>query len=529
MNKFVIYARKSTESEDRQVLSIDSQINELKQCALRCGVEIVTVFEESMSAKAPGRPIFNKLMEDVEAGKIAGIFCWKLDRLARNPVDGGRVIWTLKNKDFKIVTPAQTFDTASDNTFLMYVEFGMAQKYIDDLGRNVRRGNRAKLELGWLPGSAPMGYVNKLDDHTIIPDPERFELVQRMWRLLLTGAYSPEQVRKIANDDWGFRTRKTKRSGGTPLSKSGIYKLIRSPFYYGLIERTVEGVPSRYRGAHQPMITEDEYWDVQRILGLPSARPRNQRFAFTAMMRCGECGSGITAEQKKKPSGKLYAYYRCTKKNEAVTCSQSCMREEEAERQIRALLDRITLPAAFTDWSLRWLRKLNSSELQSRINVRSSLQKAYTDNETKLSRLTDMRLSDLLTDEEYVNQKTRLSQERARFKEKIDDLEHRADSWLDSLEQAFDFSKHAKERFDKGDRETRRKILLSLGSNFIVKDGILSLELEKVWEKFSSFAPKVWHDMEMLELDEFGQVNEKTTEFSSVILSWQGQGESNPR
>ena len=148
MKHFVIYARKSTESEDRQVLSIDSQINELQAIAARLGYGELKIMRESMTAKAPGRPVFNKLMEMVEAGQIHGVLCWKLDRLARNPVDGGRIIWCIKNDGLSIVTPSQSYSREEDNTILMYVEFGMAQKYIDDLGKNVKRGNRAKLEMG---------------------------------------------------------------------------------------------------------------------------------------------------------------------------------------------------------------------------------------------------------------------------------------------------------------------------------------------------------------------------------------------
>lgn len=263
MKTFVIYARKSTESEDRQVLSIDSQIRELQAIAERLGVKISEILRESMSAKGPGRPVFNKLMERVESGDVAGILCWKLDRLARNPVDGGRIIWAIKNSGLNIVTPGQTYSPGDDNMILMYVEFGMAQKYIDDLGKNVKRGNRSKLELGWLPGEAPIGYLNKLDDHTIIPDPERFPLVRKMFELYWQGE-SVDDILKQANGEWGFTTFKRKRRGGSALSKSSFYRMLSSPFYYGLIERMDYGEKRQYKGSHKPMISEEEYWRTQR-------------------------------------------------------------------------------------------------------------------------------------------------------------------------------------------------------------------------------------------------------------------------
>src|SRR5436309_4765167 len=87
-NVYFLYSRKSTESEDRQVLSIDSQIDEMNAIGARESLPIVEVLSEARSAKEPGRPVFNAMMTRLEAGEAEGILCWKLDRLARNPVDG---------------------------------------------------------------------------------------------------------------------------------------------------------------------------------------------------------------------------------------------------------------------------------------------------------------------------------------------------------------------------------------------------------------------------------------------------------
>lgn len=482
-----------------------------------------------MSAKAPGRPVFNKLMEMVETGKIGTVFCWKLDRLARNPVDGGRIIWAIKNHGLRIVTPTQTYSSEEDNTILMYVEFGMAQKYIDDLGRNVKRGNRAKLDSGGLPGCAPLGYLNKLDDHTIIPDPERFHLVRRMWDMVLSGAYSVEQIRRMANDEWGFRTKKTKRQGGSPLSKGVMYKIFRHHFYYGVIIRKVEGADRRYTGAHKPMITEEEFWRAQKILGNPVPKPHRKQFAFTGMMRCGECGSVITADEKIKPSGKTYTYYRCTKKCKDVRCTQNPVTATEFEKQFTPILESIVIPKPFADWAIRWLRVLNQDECKDRNSGRESLQNAYNEVQTRLDKLMDLRLSDLLTNDEYLHQKERLLQEQRSVKEKLGDSEQRAENWRERVENVIDFALHAHEWFSVGGFQKKRTVVFGLGSNFILKDGIVTFDKEKVWEVFSNAAPKLRQDVDALELDQFGSINEKTTAFSSVISSWQGRGESNPR
>ena len=288
MRPYLIYCRKSSEAEDRQVLSIESQTRELEQIVQKLNLpfEILT---ESQSAKEPGRPVFNQMMQRIYRGDVAGVICWKLDRLARNPVDGGSIIWAIKQHGIKVITPSQTFSREDDNTILMYIEFGMAQKYVDDLSKNTKRGLKTKAENGWHPGIAPVGYLNYTDPITkqksLVKDEERFPLTRRMWDLMLTGLYMPSRILEIANNEWGFRTRPTRKMGGRPLSRSALYQIFTKPFYYGVFEYPV-GSGKLYQGRHEPMVTEAEYERVQKLLGRTgNPRPKtHQEFAFTGLI-----------------------------------------------------------------------------------------------------------------------------------------------------------------------------------------------------------------------------------------------------
>jgi DNA invertase Pin-like site-specific DNA recombinase len=209
MSGYFIYCRKSSEAEDRQVLSIESQTRELEQIATKLNLSVAGILTESKSAKEPGRPVFNQMMQRLYRGEAVGIICWKLDRLARNPVDGGSIIWAIKQHGIRVMTPAQSYAREDDNIMLMYIEFGMAQKYVDDLSKNVKRGLKTKAEKGWYPSTPPSGYLsNKVrltGEVNVVKDPERFPLVRRMWDLMLTGLYTPPQILELANKTWDIQ------------------------------------------------------------------------------------------------------------------------------------------------------------------------------------------------------------------------------------------------------------------------------------------------------------------------------------
>lgn len=501
--RYFLYARKSSESEDRQVQSIDDQIAHLKEMATRQHFRIVKVYTEAKSAKQPYvRPIFQEMMERIQKGEAEGILCWQINRLSRNPVDSGTINWLLQKGVIKSIQTTERQYLPEDNVLLLSVESGMANQFILDLSKNVKRGISSKLEKGWKPGLAPIGYINKLEDHTIIPDPIRFPLIRRAWDLMLTGSTNPPAVLKKLNDEWGFRSIKRRRSGGFPLANSGMYKIFSSPFYKGIIVQ--EG--REYQGSHQPMITTDEYDRVQMLLGRRSQyRVQKNRYTFAGFIHCGECGCLVTAETKHKTiksTGKVrqYVYYHCTRKKVNTPCSQrKSVGEVELQQQAKDLLTKYSILPEFRDWALDILRQQNEKEIAIRSAQYESQQQALNSTQQELDNLTRMRYRDMLTDDEYVRERDMLKEKLVKLQEATRSTEARAFTWLEVCEQAFNFAATARQRFIEGGFETRRAILFALGQNPTLKDGKLQIQAESWLQPIADHYPAIEAEYQRLE------------------------------
>jgi hypothetical protein len=358
---------------------------------------------------------------------------------------------------------------------MLSIIFGYSKYYVDSLSENVRRGNRTKVEHGWRPGQASFGYLNDKESRTMVPDPERFPLLRRMWELMLTGAYSPSQIRKTAVHEWGLRTRKRKRSGGNAPSLSAVYRIFYTPFYAGIIEW--EG--RTHIGKHVPLVTLDEFERVQELLGRPG-RPRNQRheFALTGLIRCGECGKMVTAEHKVNRFGSHYSYYHCTKKRIDYRCGQPVIPEKDLEQQVIDFLEGITPPERLHKWAMARLGTQYAEQATLQAVQRQSVQKTVKSVNQQLENLTKLRLRDLLTDEEYIRQRQELERERVRLLQN-QTQEGGVKSSLEPDRLVISFNQRAASWFKTGNPKTRRFILEIIGSNPTLKDKQLNIEARK--------------------------------------------------
>lgn len=414
MGKYVIYARKSTESDDRQVLSIDSQVREVRQLAERHGVAVAEVLTESHSAKAPGRPVFGQLVRRIQRGEIGGVLCWKMDRLARNPYDSGQILQAQADGKLERIITSDGVKTADGNDRLMGTfELAFATKFIDDLRANVKRGNRARFEKGWPNHLPPIGYLNDSTTKTIIRDEVRFPLVRRAWDALLAGG-RPKEIARVASRDWGLLTVQRGKIGGNPITHSSIYKIFRHPYYAGYI-RLKDG--RQYVGAHEPMITPEEFEQAQKLLrSRARAGPVRHDNPFSGLLRCGHCGCSIVAEFHHK-AGRTYTYHRCGRSKPGVRCREKPVSEVNLRSQISTFCRHLVIPEPILAYLRAKLASLDSAEGALAGRLHEQRERALLGLDGEERQLLGMRMRQLLGDEEF-------HRERESLRERRQDLEH---------------------------------------------------------------------------------------------------------
>ena len=469
--KFVIYARKSSEDNSKQVHSIDAQIFVMKDLAKHEGVKIVEVFQESKSAKEPGRPVFNKMIEQFKKNKYDGIICWKIDRLARNPVDAGTIQWLLQKGLIKQIITSDRKYNPEDNVLIASVEFGMSNQYILDLSKNVKRGLNEKVRRGEYPGAVPLGYLRDFKTKKLILDPDKAPYIKRIFQLYSTNLYSIDQLTALLNDE-GLRSLHNER-----VQPSIFARVLKNPLYYGWFEWNGQ----LYPGKHEPIISKDIFDKVNEIRLPRKGMKRNDKrsFTFRGLLRCGECGLKITAEVKKG-----HTYYRCTKSFGTDKCSQRYVREEELDKELDRKLSELNFDPEIVELSILALKDQNRNQLSYQAEMQRKNDELLRKNRESQDILVNRFLDNFVPEDIYNRRLIELRNEEARLEEIIRNTKNKTRNAFDKIETIMRFSQLAKEIFRNGSNEAKKEVAGIISSNITLKDRKIldfSLDMEFQW------------------------------------------------
>lgn len=542
------YFRKSSESEDKQMLSIDSQKDEAKRISDFYKLpKFVEVFEESKSAKKEFlRPGLMRMIEMIKKGTTDSIVCWKLDRLARNMTEGGMLIDLISSGVLKAIITHDKVYYPSDNVLLMSVEFGQGKQFVKDLSVNVKRGQDKKARMGIPHGVASLGFLNdrteEKGNRSWVVDEVRLGKIKILLDMFLTGTYSAGKLYKHAVDELKLTTVERKRSGGNLITLSRIYEILKDPIYAGFF--FLGGERYRLNNKFPRLITEDQHNKIKIILSnknIPKVQQHKtvysgfinssegnfmgqdvkyqlicdckNKFAYRDKTHCPKCGKEISELNNPKYLG--YVHYYDVKKKKAGIKAKS-IEESKIDQEIIDFSEKnLYFSKEFADWSKKYITELKNQEISEQILLERSKKERKIELENKKSRLREMFRDEQITEIEY---KEDLSSLNEKYKDVGED--NKSIDWYSEMNEIVDITQELAFTLTNGTIEAKRNILSKLGSNLTWNGEILSISNKKSINKlveriismrleFPRFEPKTFFTAQGL--------NEKTSGFSPVF------------
>ena len=476
----VIYVRVSSERQEREGFSIPAQKKILREYAEKCGVKIVKVFEEAETAKRAGRQQFLQMVDFLRDNPtVKHILVEKTDRLYRNFKDYTLIDWEQMDLTIHLVKENEILSKGakSHQKFVHGIKLLMAKNYSDNLSEEVIKGQTEKASQGIWPSVAPIGYKNKLDDHSIILDEKSAPLIRQAFELASTGQYSLSRLKQLLYQK-GLRSNRA----GKELGKEAMSRVLKNPIYFG--EFVWKG--KTYKGTQTPIITRHLFDRTQEVMGF-SRKPKLTKhdFTFTGLLSCGHCGCAITAEQKRKKSGKTYVYYHCT--NGKRTCSNvTYLREEKIQDALSASLNSITLSPQIIEWTKEALLESSQNEKEYRTASIKSFTDRYQRLDTFISKAYEDKLEDRIEPELWERKTATWKQEQREIENQLTALRQANTGYLENGIKMMELASHASELFKSATTEEKRELVGLVLSNPILKDGTIEYSYKMPFSMFTN-------------------------------------------
>ncbi len=469
MKSAVIYARVSSDRQEKEGFSIPAQIEFLTSYAEEKLLFVEKIFSESETAKKSGRKAFNEMLNFCKEKNINIILVEKTDRLYRNFKD--YVILEDYNFEVHLVKEGTIIskNSCSHDKFIHGIKVLMAKNYIDNLSEEIKKGLKEKISQGYYPCKAPVGYKNvRVNGRAIIEvDKEKAPFVKRLFELYASGL-SAEQIKWILYDEGLYHNTK-------PYAKSRLIQILHDCFYIGKF--LYKGVI--YDGVHEPIISVELYNKVQKMFNQSKARTHDVEFPYTGIIKCGHCGCQLTAELKK---GK-YIYYHCTGKR-GGTCKRDYIREEKFDKLVMELLTKISkaIPEEIYPKILKAVKEMNNMSVEYSTNSYDQIAKKLTTLDKRINALYEDKVDGRISFEFWEEKNKAWQKEKNKLSIELQSISKTNDTLKECSNLLLDVIKDLPQLYLQANTIEKKQILNLIGSNFVYKDKELSIVLNSAFD-----------------------------------------------
>lgn len=489
--KGVLYVRVSSKEQEEEGYSVDSQVEHGLEYARRQGIEIARTWTIAESAKASDREGFAELIAFARSHlDVQALIFEKADRMTRNYADLVRIYDLVEKHGKEAHFFKENFfigkDSRSSEKLRLDIQVVLARNYVNNLSEEVTKGMLQKVKQGGFPAIAPTGYVNDIASREILVDPSKAPIIRKLFELYATGRHTLNDLVGVARKA-GLEHPLVRK----PLGLGGVHRILRNPFYYGLVRWKNESVI----GKHEPLVSKALFDRVQEVMG-DTKRPHTKKVPFVGFALCGHCGGPITAEShlktQKNGTERSYVYYRCTGwRNKGKICDGSHISERDLVAQLGEPLKGLKVDVSTLAQIKAALRESSAGERAyntERVTalraedtrLRSWIDKAYAD-----------RLDDVLTVEEY---REKVASWRGRLLEVQNEVNAHQSSdhgYMDQADRILDLAQRAHDLYMRQqDNHERRKLVDSFVSKVVISGRKAVLNLREPFQTLAKLALK---------------------------------------
>jgi len=452
------YIRVSTVKQGTGV-SLQEQRDAIIRYAEKHNLNITEWFEELETAAKQGRPLFNKMIKLVKAGKSSGLIIHKIDRSARNLKDWA-LLGDLIDAGIEIHFAHESLDMETRGGRLAAdIQAVIASDYIRNLRDEAKKGLYGRLKQGIYPFGAPIGYLNNGGGKLKTIDPINGPLIRTAFSLYATNKFS---IVRLVNK---MKVLGLRNKNGKPISKTTLSQILNNSFYVGILK--IKG--KSFKGNHESLIPASTFFKVQNILkGKTNSKIQKHDFLFRKYIKCQNCKYSLVGEKQKGNN-----YYRCHQ----INCPTKSIREEVIENHLIETLERIQLNTIESDLLNEILLDAQNNLEQTRKGIEESLKLRHANTLSKLERLTDAFIEGTISKEIYEQRKESLVIDSNGLKQQLSELNHDKTVIFSKAKKILELLKDLKNTYQLGIIEEKRNIMKCITSNFTINQKDLTITM----------------------------------------------------